>query len=298
VAGEVHVRTFEYLKPTSVGEAVELLERYGPEARLIAGGTDLMVLWKKKIVSPSYLISLRNIPELSVIRYNGNLRIGSAATHRALELSTDVRRHYPVITDAVTQLGSVQVRNSGTIGGNICNAAPSADTAPPLLVLEAEVRIVSAKKERSVPMDKFFQGPSRTVLEPGELVTEFTVKSPLPNTGMAYWKHTRRKAMDLPILGVAILLSLEQDLATCSKARIALGVAAPTPMRAVKAEAFLRGKAINESTLTEAGRIASEEASPRTTIRGSQWYRAEMIRVLVKRTGLICHERAKGASGR
>ena len=291
------MRTFEYLKPTSVGEAIDLLERYGGEARLIAGGTDLMILWKKKIISPAYLISLRNIPELSVIRYDGDLRIGSAATHRALELSADVRKHFPVITDAVTQLGSVQVRNSGTIGGNICNAAPSADTAPPMLVLEADVRIVSAKKERSVPMERFFRGPSRTVLEPVELVTEFTIKNPRPNTGMAYWKHTRRKAMDLPILGVAVLLSFDQDLETCSKARIALGVAAPTPMRAVKAEAFLQGKAITESILAEAGRIAAEEASPRTTIRGSQWYRDQMIRVLVKRTGLICQERAKGAAG-
>jgi len=292
------VRTFEYLRPTSVREALDLLDRYGEKARLIAGGTDVMVMWKKKIISPAYLISLRNIPELSGIRYNGDLKIGSATTHRTLELSADVRQHFPVITDAVTQLGSVQVRNSGTIGGNICTAAPSADTAPPLLVLEADVRIVSAKKERSVPIDQFFKGPSRTVVTPGELVTDFTVKSPLPHTGMAYWKHTRRRAMELPILGVAVLLSFEQDLATCSKARIALGVAAPTPMRAVKAEAFLQGKAANEATLAEAGRIASEEASPRTTIRGSQWYRQQMIRVLVKRAGLICQERAKGAANR
>jgi carbon-monoxide dehydrogenase medium subunit len=166
------------------------------------------------------------------------------------------------------------------------------------LVLEADVLIASVKQERKVPIDQFFRGPSRTVLAPGELVTEFSIAPPPPDTGMAYWKHTRRKAMDLPILGVAVLLSFERDLVTCSKARIALGVAAPTPMRAIKAEAFLQGKAIDESVITEAGRIASEEANPRTTIRGSQWYRAEMIRVLVKRTGLICQQRAKGAAGR
>ncbi|MFC1834132.1 FAD binding domain-containing protein [Thermodesulfobacteriota bacterium] len=290
------MRTFEYMKPSSVKEAMELLDRYGDKARLIAGGTDLMIQWKKKILSPDCMISLRNVAELSVLDYDGGLKIGAAVTHRALELSEDVRRRFPVIYDAVSRLGSVQVRNSATIGGNICNAAPSADTAPPLLVLDAQVEIMSAGGERSVPISEFFQGPSRTVLETGEIVTRFLIEKPLPNTGAAYSKHTRRKAMDLPILGVAVLLSFEADLKTCLKARIALGVAAPTPTRAKEAEVFLQGKAIDEETLMQAGRIASEEASPRTTIRGSQWYRKEMIRVLTKRTGLICCERAKGAS--
>ncbi|MEJ2718743.1 MAG: xanthine dehydrogenase family protein subunit M [Deltaproteobacteria bacterium] len=290
------MRTFEYLKPTSLQDALELLDRHGDKARLIAGGTDLMVLWKKRIVSPDYLISLRNISELNFIEYRGELKIGSATTHRALELAPEIRDHFPVITDAVTNLGSVQVRNSATIGGNICNAAPSADTAPPLLVLDAEVHMASATSKRSVPIAKFFGGPSRTVLESGEIVTHFVVPQPLPSTGMAYWKHTRRRAMDLPILGVAVLLTFDDDLRTCRKARIALGVAAPTPMRAEKAESFLEGKTIDEAVLHEAGGIAAEEARPRTTIRGSEWYRREMIKVLISRTGLICRDRAKGAA--
>lgn len=290
------MRTFEYLKPTSVQEALELLKHHGDKAKIIAGGTDLMVLWKKRIVSPAYLISLRNISELNFIEYRGDLKIGSATTHRALELSSEVREHFPVITDAVTNLGSVQVRNSATIGGNICNAAPSADTAPPLLVLDAEVHMASASGKRSVPIAEFFGGPSRTVLAPDEIVTHFAIPQPLPRTGMAYWKHTRRRAMDLPILGVAMLLSFDDDLWTCRKARIALGVAAPTPIRARKTESFLEGKVIDETILREAGAIAAEEASPRTTIRGSEWYRREMIEVLICRTGLICRERAKGAA--
>lgn len=289
------VRTFEYLKPTSLKEAFELLDEHGEKAKLIAGGTDLMVQWKKKILSPDYVISLRNIPELRIIEFDGGLRIGSAATHRSLELSEEIRKHFPVITDAVSKLGSVQVRNSATIGGNLCNAAPSADTAPPMLVLEAEVHIASSSGERTVPLTEFFTGPSRTVLQHGEIVTRFSVPKPLPNTGMAYWKHTRRQAMDLPILGVASLLSFDEDLKTCTKARIGLGVAAPTPMRATDAEEFLQGKTIDETTLVEAGKIAAEQASPRTTIRGTEWYRRDMIRVLVKRTGLICRDRAKGA---
>jgi carbon-monoxide dehydrogenase medium subunit len=289
------VRTFEYLKPTTVQEALDLLDRYGESARLIAGGTDAMVMWKKKEISPDYFISLRNVMDLNFIKVQGDLTIGSGATHRSLELSAEIRKHFPVIADAVGSLGSVQVRNSATIGGNICTAAPSADSAPPLLVLEAMVNIKGSKGSRSVPIDEFFAGPSKTVLEPGEIVTDFHIAQPLPNTGMAYWKHTRRKAMDLPILGVASLISFEDDLRTCKKVRIGLGVAAPTPMRAKNAEAFLEGKALDEGVLDEAGKIAAGEAQPRTSIRGSEWYRKELIGVLLKRVAVICQERAKGA---
>jgi aerobic carbon-monoxide dehydrogenase medium subunit len=288
------VRTFEYLKPTAIGEARQFLDQYGEQAKVIAGGTDLMVQWKKKLISPGYFVSLRNIPELNFIDLNRGLRIGSATTHRKLELSGEIGHAFPVISDAVKNLGSVQVRNSATIGGNICNAAPSADTAPPLLVLDTQVKIVGPAGERSVPITEFFTGPGRTVLQTGELVTEFSIPAPLARTGMAYWKQTRRKAMDLPILGVAALISFEEDLKTCKVARIGLGVAGPVPRRALKAEAFLEGKTVDEKVLDEAGRIASEEASPRTTIRGSEWYRRHMIRVLVKRVGLTCRARAQG----
>jgi aerobic carbon-monoxide dehydrogenase medium subunit len=291
------LRTFEYLKPTSLEETLAVLACHGPAAKVIAGGTDLMVQWKKKLVSPEYLVSVRNVPELRFMSFGDGLRIGSATTHRTLELSAEIGRLFPAIFDAVRNLGSVQVRTSATIGGNICNAAPSADTAPPLLVLDAQIKIAWAGGMKSLPVEEFFKGPGRTALEPGQLVTEFSVSPLLPRTGTAYWKQTRRKAMDLPILGVALSLSFEEDFKTCSQARIGLGVAAPVPMRARKAEAFLQGKVVEQGTLDEAGRIASEEASPRTTIRGTQWYRKHMIRVLVKRIGLLCRERACRAQG-
>lgn len=292
------MRTFEYLKPTSLKEALELLERYGEKAKLVAGGTDVMVLWKKRVISPDYLISLRNVPELNFVTYDGGLKIGAATPLRTVELSAKVREHFPAITDAVSNLGSVQVRNSGTIGGNLCNAAPSADSAPPMLVLGAQVAIAGPDGERAVPLTEFFRGPSKTVVGPREIATHFAIPEPLPRTASAYWKHTRRKAMDLPILGVACLISFHDDLTSCAAAAIALGVAAPTPMRARKAEAFLAGKVIDEATLDEAGAIAASEANPRTTIRGSEWYRLEIIRVLVKRTGMICRDRVKGAAGK
>lgn len=288
------MRTFEYLRPRSIEEVLQLMARHQEKAKLVAGGTDVMVQWKKRVISPAYLISLRNVEGLNFLDFSDGARIGSATPHRTLELSREIRELFPAIHDAVSGLGSVQVRNSATIGGNICNAAPSADTAPPLLVLDAVVNIVSLEGTRSVAIQDFFAGPGRTALHAGELVTEFVLPKPLPGTGTAYWKHTRRRAMDLPILGVAVLMSLEEDLKTCCKARVALGVAGPIPMRARKAEAFLEGKAIDDTVLSQAGSIASEEASPRTTIRGSSWYRKEIIQVLVRRTGRICIERAAG----
>lgn len=286
------MKSFQYLKPTTLKETLDLLNSCGDKAKLIAGGTDLMIQWKKRLVSPECLISLRNVSELNFVSLEGGLHIGSATTHRTLELSTELKSRFPIIYDAVSNLGSVQVRNSATIGGNLCNAAPSADTAPPMLVLEAEVHIAHSNGERSVAIEDFFKGPGRTVLQAGEVVTQFTAPEPPRNTGMAYWKHTRRKAMDLPILGVAVLIAFEDDLKTCRKARIGLGVAAPTPMRAREAEAYLEGKSIDEAVLDRAGELASSHATPRTTIRGSEWYRREMIRVLVKRTALICQQRA------
>jgi CO/xanthine dehydrogenase FAD-binding subunit len=296
--GGAPLRTFQYLKPTRLSEALDLLGSYRDKARIVAGGTDLMVQWKKRLISPQFLVSVRNIPELHAVSLEGELRIGSATTHRTLELSSELKQRFPIIYDAVSNLGSVQVRNSATIGGNLCNAAPSADTAPPMLVLEAGVHIAGANGERSVPIENFFKGPGRTVVQADELVTHFTVPAPPPNTGMAYWKHTRRKAMDLPILGVAVMLSFEEDLQTCRRARIGLGVAAPTPMRAREAEAYLEGKTVNEEVLGQAGEIAASHARPRTTIRGSEWYRRDMIRVLVKRTALICRQRAVEAASR
>jgi carbon-monoxide dehydrogenase medium subunit len=288
------MRSFQYLKPTTMKQALDALDEYRDQARLIAGGTDLMVQWKKRAINPKALISLRNIPELHFIENNGDLVIGAGTTHRSIELSDSIRRKYPVLTDAVDNLGSIQVRNSATIGGNICNAAPSADTAPPLLVLEAMVNLVGPDGERSIPISEFFGGPSRTALAQGEIVTDFSIKGPGSNTGAAYWKHTKRKAMDLPILGVACLISFDESMKICNKVRIALGVAAPTPIRVPGAEEYLRGKEITPETLEEAGRIASEEASPRTTIRGAEWYRRRLIKTLVGRVARICLARAKG----
>jgi len=309
------MKKFDYFKPKTLEEALRLLAQHGEKAKLIAGGTDVIVMIKQKAMAPDVLISLQGIPGLDRIQYNGSLSLGPMVTHRAIEKSAVIRENFSALADAVDDLGSIQIRNVATLGGNLCTAAPSADTATPLLVLGTQVKIKSAKEERTLPIEEFFKGPGETALKTGEMVKELSIPKPLPNTGSAYYKLQRRLALDLPILGVSVLLSLDKDKVTCSdllctaspistllhkmeedeilcrEVRIALGVAAPTPMRALKAEALLRGKTLSDELLEEAANTASQEAQPRDTLRGEAWYRRDMVRVLVKRMAMKSIER-------
>ncbi len=309
------MKKFDYFKPKTFEEALALLAQYGEKAKLIAGGTDVIVMIKQKAIAPDVLISLQGIPGLDQMKYNGSLSIGPMVTHRAIEKSEVIRKSFSALADAVDYLGSVQIRNVATIGGNVCTAAPSADTATPLLVLGTQVKIKNLKEERTLPIEEFFKGPGESTLKQGEMVKELLIPKPVPNTGSAYYKLQRRLALDLPILGVSVLLSLDKDKVTCSDllctaspissilhkmeedeiickdVRIALGVAAPTPMRALKAEALLRGKKLSDELLEEVANIASQEAQPRDTLRGEAWYRKDMVRVLVKRMAMKSIER-------
>jgi carbon-monoxide dehydrogenase medium subunit len=252
-----------------------------------------MVKIKEKKIGPQYLISLRHLSDLAYIRRDpeGILHIGALTTHRMLERSPLIRQHYPVITDAAENIGSVQIRNVATIGGNICNAVPSADGVIPLLTLGAHLHLIGPKGKRTLPLKNFFLGPGQTLMEHGEILSEFFVPPLLPRTGGAYIKHTRREAMELPILGVGLVLSLADDLKTCLKVRIGLGVAAPTPIRAYLAEECLTGREVNQQTLAETARIAEKETKMRDSIRGQAWYRREMVGVLINRLGIKCLER-------
>jgi carbon-monoxide dehydrogenase medium subunit len=277
-----------------VEEAISFWQRLGEKARYIAGGTDVMVKIRDRQIRPEYLISLKGIPGLDRIEYeNGELRIGALATHRRLEHSPIIRRDFPVLIDAVENIGSVQIRNVATLGGNIVNAVPSADGAIPLITLGAKIRLVGPGGERTVVLEDFFTGPGQTLLGHGELLCEFIIPKLPPRTGSSYWKHTRRAAMELPILGVSVLISLAKDMQTCMEARIGLGVMAPTPMRARNAETVLEGRKMDEQILERAGKAAAAESKPRDTPRGEAWYRKEMVEVLVPRVGKTAIDRAK-----
>ncbi len=252
-----------------------------------------MVKIKEGKLSPQYLISLRHLPGLGRIAYkDGELRIGTLVTHRMLELSPIIRKDFPILTDAVENIGSVQIRNVATIGGNIVNAVPSADGAIPLITLGAQVRMRGPKGERSMALEDIFIGPGQTLLEAGEILLEFVVPKLPPHTGGAYCKHTRRAAMELPILGVAARISLADDMKSCTEARIGLGVLAPTPMRAKNAEAVLKGKKVDDRILKKAGKVAAEECKARDSVRGEAWYRRAMVELLVPRMARVAMERA------
>ena len=290
------MRKFTYLAPKNLDEAVSLHQSYGERAKYIAGGTDVLVKIKEGKLAPDYLISLKEILDQERPYLNhetGELFIGAFLTHRAIERSSIVQLNYPILHDAVKNIGSVQIRNVATIGGNLVNAVPSADGSIPLIALDGKANIYGAKGRRSVELRRFFLGPGQCDLEQGEILLEIVIPPLLPRTGGAYVKHGRREAMELPMLGVGSLLSLEEDMSTCARARICLGVAAPTPLRCLEAEKYLTGKTVDEHSLAEAGRIAAEESRVRDSIRGLAWYRREMVGVLVKRMGLAALQRAQ-----
>lgn len=287
------MKPFKYLSPTTVEQAIAFHGQHSETARYIGGGTDVIVKLKDGWMEPDFLISLKKIDELSVLHKNnatGELSIGAMVTHARLEKSLMIQNDYPIIHDAVSNIGSLQVRNVGTIGGNLINAVPSADGAIPLIALDGAALLHGPDGERSVEVKDLFIKPYQTILKPGEILKKITIPPQAPHTGSAYIKFGRRAAMELPLIGIGVLLALDETGKACTKARICLGVAAPTPMRAFDAETFLVGKKIDEKILIEAGNLAADESRVRDSVRGKAWHRKEMIRVQVKRMGLKCLE--------
>ena len=284
---------FEYHAPTSLSEALNLLAKYDGKAKVFAGGTDLLVLMKKREILPEHLISLKGIAELKGIHYDKKegMKIGALVTLDEIEHSKMIQDKFCALWDAVQVMASPQIRSLGTIGGNLCSAAPSADTAPPLIVLDASVEIISSKGKRKVLVENFFKGPEESVLKPGEILTQILIPHPLEKSSGAYLKLMRRAAMDLGQVGVAVCLSFDSGKRICRGARIALGAVGSTPIRALKAEQILLNKEINETVGKEAGKIAAQEANPRSSIRASKEYRREMIEVLTKRAVMAAYRR-------
>jgi len=277
------MRRFEYHEPANLDEASALLVRYGAEASLLAGGTDLLVEIKEHLRWPKHVVNVKRIAGLAALEYDerSGLRFGALVTARAIETSPVVLAKYPGLAQAARELGSIQVRHRATVVGNICRASPSADTLPPLIADGATVRIHGPAGGRTIALEDFFTGPGKTVLAPGELVTEVVVPAPAPRTGKHYIKHGRRRAMELATVGVAVALTLERE--RCGEIRIALGAVAPTPIRARSAEDALRGRPLDGAAIGAAARIAMGECRPISNVRGSAEYRREMVGVLTAR---------------
>ncbi|HYT57794.1 MAG TPA: FAD binding domain-containing protein [Verrucomicrobiae bacterium] len=273
----------DYFEPKTVGEAVSLLAKYGAEAKIIAGGTDMLVDMKYK-EEPGCLINIKKIPGLSSIQENGgSLRIGALTTIRDVEINVLVRDKLPVLWESSHQFASLQIRNTATIGGNICRASPSGETLAPLLVLEAAGKCAFSDGEKTQPFTSFFQGPGKSVLGTKGLLTEIDVPYPAAGTKSVYLKHAVRGAMDIAMVGVAVLLTPDATKNNVQDVRIGLGAVAPTPIRATKTEALLRGKPLSAALIKEAAAMAATESSPINDQRSSAENRRWIVEALTRR---------------
>ena len=289
------MKRFDYFAPESLEEAVAILRERGDGGKLLAGGTDLVMQMKEAGLHPSYVVSLRRLHELRGIAFDERqgLRIGAMTTMAEIEQHPVVQRRYPVLVDGARILGSIQTRNVATLGGNVCNAAPSADTAPPLLVLAARVDIVGPGGRRQVPLEQFFTGPGQTVLGRDEILVGLAIPTPAPRTGAYYERHTPRAEMDIAVVGVAALMALEPERDVIREARIALGAVAPTPVRAPEAEASLAGQEPSEEAFGRAAELAVNAARPISDVRGSAAFRRHLVRVITARCLRRAVERAR-----
>ncbi len=288
---------FEYLESQSIEEVLSLLTRYGNQAKVLAGGTDLVPLMRQKALHPQYIINLGKIASLKYIHSDSQtgLRIGAVTTIREIETSPILQGEYGMIPQAAIQLASIPIRNVATIGGNLCNASPSADMAPILIALSARVKLVSAAEERVVPLEDFFTGPGTTVIKPDELLTEIQI-SPLPlHTSGVYLKCSTRGGQDMALVGVAVVITLGSGGKICD-AKITLGAVSPTPMRAYQAEAILKGRVPNKELIWEVAQAASNEACPIDDIRGSAEYRKEIVKIFTRDALSQAAELAKSAA--
>lgn len=274
---------FDYLKPKTEEELLNIISD-GKKTYVFSGGTDLIPKLKKRLLPPpEILVDLKGIPELNYVRISDNtLKIGPTATIHSVYTSPSVLRHFPILAQAAKSIAAFQIQNRGTIAGNICNAVPSADSAPALLVLGANLRLKSKEGERSVNIENFFLGPNKTVLKEDEILREIEIPLPQSESLGLYTKLSVRGRMDLAIVGVATLI-LKKD-GKIEDIRIGLGAVAPTPIRAKKAEEVLKDGKITESKIDEAAKMAASEASPIDDHRASKLYRTLMIETLVKRS--------------
>ncbi|MCY4438468.1 MAG: FAD binding domain-containing protein [Chloroflexi bacterium] len=292
------MRRFDYAAPTEVFEACALLADRGDDARALAGGTDLIVQMRERDRRVPLVVSLRNLDGFKGIAQNadGSLTIGAMATGDEVNHSPLVQSQALFISEGAELLGSIQIRNRGTLGGNVGNAAPSADAAPPLVAAHATACIVGTKGTRDVLVGDLMTGPGQLALEPGELIQSFNVPAPQAHTGSRYVRHVPRREMDIAVVGIAALVTLEDDLETIKDASVVLSAVAPTWPHAITAEEVLRGQPVSEQLLAHAGEAAANDSQPISDVRASAAYRRMMVDVYTRRALTTAIERARAAS--
>ena len=287
------MRPFEYVRAGDIEHALRVLAQHGPRARVLAGGTDLLVELKSSAQTPKVILDVSWLSALKRIeRIPEGLRIGALATHAEIARSNVIGATCVALGEAARAIGAVQTRNAGTVGGNLVTCVPSMDSGPPLLALDALVVLASARGRRVLPLREFFVGPRRTALEPDELLTCIEVPLSALAKPMAFLKLGLRKGQALALVNVAAGFFADGDPVRFSAPCIALGAVAPTAIRATQAERYLAGRRIDRASIEEAARIATAEAAPIDDFRASAWYRSTLISVLVRRALELAHERA------
>jgi aerobic carbon-monoxide dehydrogenase medium subunit len=275
---------FEMYQPTSLQQASRLLKEKGAGGRFLAGGTDLVIAIKEKGLIPKYVVDLKKIPGVSGIREHadGSITIGALTTMREIETDPLLNKKYPFLCQSAAEVGSIQIRNRATVGGNMANATPSADVAPSLIALNATAKIVDADGERIVALEEFFRGPGQSIMSPEEILTEITIPKTSPQLVGEYIKFSPRDMMDLAYVGVAVAYVIAADK-HCSGVRIVLGAVAPQPIRARNAEALLEGQLLTEEVAAKVGAEAAKESKPISDVRSSAEYRRAMVEAMTKR---------------
>lgn len=290
------MRDFEYLPTKTLKEACSLISQYKEEGKILAGGQSLITLLRQKLISPSYLIDIKGVSELDYLTFDDKkgLRMGALTTHRAIEKSSLIQSKYPVLSEMEKSVASVQTRNWGTIGGNLCSGDPIGDPAPSLIALNAKIKIVSSREEKTVLLAEFFTDYFTTILEPDEILTEIQLPTPAPHTGVVYMKFSTIEA-GIKIVSTSTCIILDSDKMTCRDAGIVMSAVAPVPFIAKKAGELLIGKKINDDLIAEAAQLASEETNPTSDVHGSAEFRREIAKVLVRRAVKEAFEKAKRA---
>lgn len=275
----------EYLIPETLQEALKLLRQYGERARVIAGGTSLVIFMKQKLFVPRVLVDIRRLPELQGISYQRGvgLDVGAGTSLFELETSPVVRERFPVLASMLAQIASPRIRCQATVGGSLCHGEPAADPGPPLMVLGATAVAMGPQGERTISLDGFFQGYFQTALAPNEILVRIRIPDLSERSGCAYAKYALRKALDRPMIGVGAWVRLDRDNSTCAEARLAVGAVSPIPVRPREAEQSLKGQRLGEDAFRRAAELAMRAVEPVPDLHASGEYKREMVGVFTRR---------------
>jgi len=289
------LKSFDYARPGSVKEALGLLAQHGDRARVLAGGTDLLVQLRAGVREADMVVDVKEIPELNEISYDSGsgLTLGAAVPCFRIYEHADIRQAYPGLIDVASLIGGTQIQGRASLGGNLCNSAPSADALPMLIALEATCRIESSGGSRDVAVEDFCTGPGKNVLQPGELLVSFHIPPPKPHSGAHYLRFIPRNEMDIAVAGAGVSVVLSNG--NVESARVALAAVAPTPLFVKEAGDALAGQLANAESVQRAAEAAKVAAKPITDMRGTVEYRQHLCEVLTRRALHVAIERAKGA---